>query len=391
MSTTVAPARELPADVNAGVPTAATEETHSRMPRTLGIAFLAVGFLIDLAAFSAALMILDDQMHPSLAIAIAVGASLMALFLMFEAGHLEGKRRRTTKGRHGRGIINALMSVWLMAGVAATYIRLTARPASATAGGGADAFAGVGGSPDPFAGAAGGAADPFGSASADMAGSTTGAGIDLGFTTIYPESVPMALFMFVLYLGVGVSAYVTGLHFEEQLAESRLAGPGVLRRAARRPGMAWSARRHRKALERARRDLVQVSAERDAVATGLADLAAASEHVEAQERQLQALQVLEASLMDLEAARRDRNDVAMARAGAHRRVAQLEAELAALDGQVEHEMAAAKASGAIAADHARAVLYRALGQPARTVMDSDAAGAGPATTFLPPTSPRPEV
>lgn len=328
----------------------------SRWIAALGLAFLAVGFSIDLVAFSSALALLDDQMPMWLAWVIAVGASLMALFLMFEAGHLEAQRREKTMGRHGRGVIRALIGVWFMAGVGATFIRMTIDHGAPSS----DPFgtAGTSGASDPFAA---GSADPFSSGATDPFAAADPSGLDLGFATIHYENVPMALFMLVLYMGVGLGAYLYGLRSHNpRLTELRRA-----RRAAAHEAKA----------------LARLESQRDDAAASAEALRRVSDEVASHEAEIAALSELEVALvaqLEASAAHRALTD---RRFAAQQAQARLATDIAGIPGQVQTEARAAEAAGRSAEQHARTMLHRHLGDPSRTVMDADLADPSAPSPF----------
>lgn len=360
-TTTLAPAPPVATDADLDQ----AQTTHgaggpSRGLWRLQMLFLALGLVIDFVAFSAALQLLDSQMVQWQAWLIAGCAGALALFLMFEAGHLESQRRKHTKGRHGRWLIRVLMFVWMLAGLAATYIRVTTPPG----------------------GSEGGA---FGSAAA-----TTG--WDLGLFTIYPEALPMALFMFVLYLGVGISAYIAGLKFEEHRrpdGEQRTRWWQRAWRSLTRP--AWLARRrHRKAVRAAsaavdveESNLERLQVERDQAKERLAHLESAEEARKAQvqeatnqlataKEQLEALLRLQAALDLLEKARALRLQRLEDKVATQQHSATLITQLKGLDEQIELEKRAAQERGRTATEQARLDLSRGLGEPASTVMGTEA-------------------
>lgn len=336
MSITALPPPNRP---NGGVTSHGVEP--SRWLTALGLAFVAVGFFVDLAAFRAALAVVATDLGDSQVTFLAAAAGLMALFLMFEAGYMESERRETTMGSHGRGIIRLLQGIWLLAGVTATFIRLTAEPAIVT-----DAFDTAGN-----AGAALAGTDPFGSPlGAPMAVGSTG-GIDLGVATIYPEHLPTALFMLVLYLGVGLGAYLLGRRFNSPLL--------------------IDLRRKRRELRRPAKALAKLRWQHGKAAVRASELNRASQEVTAHHAEIAALRSVESALLDYRDAQHRRTSVTRQRLAAEQAEARLATKIEALPGQVRTETGAAQATGRAAEQHARTLLHRHLADPSRTVMDSD--------------------
>jgi hypothetical protein len=310
----------------------------SRWLTALGLLFLAIGFLVDLAAFRGALALVATDLDDNQVTFLAAAAGLMALFLMFEAGYMESERREETMGSHGKGIIRTLQGIWLLAGVAATFIRLTAEPEA---------------SADVFAGASAGApaTDPFGNPIGDPLAGGTPTGIDLGVTTIYPEHLPTALFMLVLYLGVGIGAYIFGRRFYSPLLTD--------------------VRRKRRVAKQQARALAKLRQQREAAAARAGELSRASDEISTHHAEVVALQALEAALVAHQEARARRADTSTLRLVAEQGEARLTADVEALPGQVLTETRTAEAIGRAAEQHARTLLHRHLGEPSRTVMDSD--------------------
>lgn len=306
----------------------------------LGLVFLAVGFLVDLAAFRGALAIVATDLDDLQVTFLAGAAGLMALFLMFEAGYMESERRETTMGAHGKGIVRTLQGIWLFAGVTATFIRLTAEPATTS-----DAFASAG------AGAGAAATDPFGTATTDPLVGGASSGIDIGLTTIYPEHLPTALFMFVLYLGVGMGAYIFGRRFYSPLLTD--------------------VRRKRRALRKQTRSLAKLRTKRDRAAVRASELTRVGEEITTHHSEITALRSLETALLGHQDAHAQRSQAMELRLVTGQETARRSADLEALPGQVLTETRTAQATGRAAEQHARTLLHRHLADPARTVMDSD--------------------
>ncbi len=290
-------------------------------------AFLAVGFGVDLVAFRAALALVAADQSDFQVWLLAGAAGLMALFLMFSAGYLESERRETTMGAHGRLIVGFLVGIWALAGVAATFIRLTAEPAFTS---------------DAFDTAAAGT----GSTGESLAG-----GIDLGFATIYPANIPTALFMLVLYLGVGLGAYLFG-------------------RRSNRP-LLTDLRRKRRAKKAPVEALAQLREQRDKAAVRAARLRRTSDEVSAHHVEIAALGALEAALVGYQDALDRRRSLAGQRVVGEQAMARLATDLDAIPEQVLTETRAAEAVGRAAEQHARTLLHRHLADPSRTVMDAD--------------------
>lgn len=308
----------------------------------LGLSFLLVGFFVDLAAFRAALAVVATDLGDRQVDLLAAAAGLMALFLMFEAGYVESERRETTMGSHGKGIVRTLQGIWLLAGVAATFIRLTAEPETTT-----DVF----GEPAGAAGVAAGGTDPFGAPLGDPLGAAPAGGIDLGFATIYPEHIPVALFMLVLYLGVGVGAYLFGRRFYRPLLTDL--------------------RRKRKALKQQSKALAKLRKERDEAVVRAAELRRAADEIAAHHGEIASLRSMESALVTHEEAVDRLRSTASQRLATEQAEARIAASLGAIEGQALTESSSAQATGRAAEQHARTLLHEHLADPARTVMDGD--------------------
>ncbi len=293
-------------------------------------AFLVLGFLIDFAQFSdvvgRAVTSLEDWQR----YLIAAGAGAVALFMMFEAGHLEAQRRERTMGKQGKGLIRTLISVWGLLGLAATYIRLAAAPDSGGSGG-------------------------FGSAGSDAVVTTW----DLGPITLYSDEIPMALLMLILYVAVGLGAYLVGLRSHRPLLTD-------LRRA-------------RTAERKQQRKLRRLIRKRDKASARVSELTQTTKHLSAHNDQrvarTQAAVALEGyqSAEDLHRALEEELLVA------RQREAVLATEIPAVSSTRDAAHDSATAVGMSAKQHARVLLHRHLADPTRTVMDADVPHLRPTT------------
>lgn len=299
----------------------------SRIHLWLGLGFLALGFAVDLAQFRQVVGRVAPDLTDFSVWLIAVGAGAIALYMMFEAGRLEAERRATTSGRHGRGTIRLIVSVWALLGLVATYVRLTVLPPGSTSGG-------------------------FGSTeSAGTAGGFGTAGATGSASAFYPAELPLALLMLVLYLAVGIGAYQFALRSHRPLLTELRRARSHEKRARRRLKRMTRTYDDREApLVGLRQQLEERTNERRATSAGSSLTAALAEHRAATDRR--------ASLTaELSHVRQER--------------AKVEAELASLDTATTAQHRLAAAAGGTARHHARALLHEHLADPVRTVKDVD--------------------
>jgi hypothetical protein len=317
----------------------------SRSRNGLIIALLVVGLVVDIAAFQVALSLLNTQMTTLAAWGIAIGLGMIAMLLMVEAGHLEAKRRASTAGSHGKGMVRLMISVWFALGVFATMVRTSVAPET-----GEDPFSAAS---DPFAGSA----DPFGGSAA--AGSSS---IDLGLFTLYSDDMLSALLMLALYTGVGIAAYLFGRNsYDPALTELRRTrrtqrlAQRKLDRLQRRAERASAREAHRLTQQGALSDQHEQAARAEVRRAALDRLV--QELDTAQTRR-------EAALAQVAQAEREASE-------SHRRVATAQAHLEVLDDRAQAQHDEAVAHGSSAKQLARHLLHERLADPARTVMDPD--------------------